>query len=340
MQKKRKVDVCCDALSTTPMRRFLVCLHVLGLRVGAVVGLLHNVTVDDQPTIEYSANANWLSAVSPVNMGGSHMLSTDPAAKATFRFTGVAVYFMSPMWPYPVASSVSLDGGPRITIDLMDFSRGRTSGGPETIRSAAVWAATGLANIQHTLVVSVGPSPHAGPLDPQYAIVDGFMYTADYGASSGTALLSSDPGPAPSSFVLSSSSAPTNTHPSSPPPTEGAHQTRPNLPSTIIAAIVCSVAGFFFTLSSILFIYWRRKRRRRTQPRLTDWTIDDDVPPPSFVVSQQTSVQSFYLPRGHSFYPTNFPVVSPHCVYDPHGRTSSYTTSNPVVAIDGHPYPQ
>lgn len=316
------------------MRRFLACLHVLGFGVGAVVGLLYNVTVDDQPTIEYSANANWLSAVSPLNMGGSHMLST------TFRFTGVAVYFMSPMWPYPVASSVSLDGGPRITIDLMDLSRERTSGGPETIRSVVVWAATGLANIQHTLVVSVGRSPHAGPLDPQYAIVDGFMYTVDDGASSGTALSSSDPGPTPSSFVLSSSSAPTSTHPSSPPPTEGAHQTKLNLPSTIIAAIACSVAGFFFTLSSILFIFWWRKRRRRTQPRLTDWTIDDDVPSSSFVVSQQTSVQSFYLPRSHSFYPTNFPVVPPHRVYDPHGRTSSYTTSNSVVAIDGHPYPQ
>lgn len=176
------------------MGRYLACLHVLGFGVGAVVGLLYNVTVDDQPTIEYSANANWLSAVSPLNMGGSHMLSTDPAAQATFRFTGacscsfihvvffkfqcsigVAVYFMSPMWPYPVASSVSLDGGPRITIDLMDLSRERTSGGPETIRSVVVWAATGLANIQHTLVVSVGRSPHAGPLDPQYAIVDGFM---------------------------------------------------------------------------------------------------------------------------------------------------------------------
>lgn len=199
MQKKgRKVSVCFDALSTTHMRRFLLAyLHVLALGVRTVVGGLRNVTVDDQPTIEYSANAKWLSAVSPLNMGGSHMLSNDPAAQSTFRFTGaysysffhtfanfkllqcsagVAVYFMSSMWPYPVASSVSLDGGPRITIDLMDLSRERTSGGRDsTIRSAVVWAATGLANLQHTLVVSAGRSPHAGTLDPQYVIVDGFM---------------------------------------------------------------------------------------------------------------------------------------------------------------------
>ncbi|KAF4578248.1 hypothetical protein EYR40_001589 [Pleurotus pulmonarius] len=281
------------------MRRFLAYLHILGLGVRIVVGLLHNVTVD-QPAIEYSANANWLSAVSPLNMGGSHMLSTDPAAQAIFRFTGVAVYFMSSMWPYPVASSVSLDGVPRITIDLMDLSRERTGGGPETIRSAAVWAATGLANIQHTLVVSAGQSPHAGALDPQYVIVDGFIYTVDDGVSSETAPLSSDPGPTSSSFVIiSSSSAPTDTQPPSPPPTEDARQTRPNLPSTIIAAIACSVAGFFFTLSGILFIFWWRKRRRR--PRLTDWTIDDDELPSTYVVSQETSVQSFHLPRRHQF---------------------------------------
>ncbi len=93
MQKNgRKVGVCCDTLSTTHMRRFLAYLHVLGLGVRIVVGLLHNVTVDDQPAIEYSANANWLSAVSPLNMGGSHMLSTDPAAQAIFRFTGAYSY--------------------------------------------------------------------------------------------------------------------------------------------------------------------------------------------------------------------------------------------------------
>ncbi|KAG6868231.1 hypothetical protein C0993_005931 [Termitomyces sp. T159_Od127] len=132
----------------------------------------HNVTVDDQdPAIIYRPKASWSpSANSPLDVRGAHMLTDNPAATATFHFKGVAVYFVSPLWPYHVTTAVSLDSGPVSLLDLVDQSRRETDGGPETVQSRVVWSSGELANTQHTLVISVGKG------EP-YAIVDAIVYT-------------------------------------------------------------------------------------------------------------------------------------------------------------------
>ena len=89
----------------------------------------------------------------------------------TAEATGVAIYFMSPLWPYLVNTAVSLDSGPTDLIDLTDHSRPENPGGngSETVKSQVVWGVTGLTKSQHTLLISVG----AGQ---PYAIVDALMW--------------------------------------------------------------------------------------------------------------------------------------------------------------------
>lgn len=81
---------------------------------------------------------------------------------------GVAIYLLSPKWPYLVNTVVSLDNGPVTLVDLVDHTRPDVGLGPETAQSAVVWNATGLNNTSHTLVMSVG----AGQ---PYGIVDALM---------------------------------------------------------------------------------------------------------------------------------------------------------------------
>jgi hypothetical protein len=80
---------------------------------------------------------------------------------------GVAVYYWSPLWPYPVNSLLSVDGEPGYCINLQDYSRPVTQGGPETVMSAPLWGKEGLANTQHQFVVS-----SCGP----YTVVNAFSY--------------------------------------------------------------------------------------------------------------------------------------------------------------------
>jgi len=82
--------------------------------------------------------------------------------------SGVAIYFLSPLWPYRVNTAISLDSSPVSLIELVDRSQPDIGHGPETAPFRVVWSATGLANTQHTLQISVG----AGQ---PFAIVDGLM---------------------------------------------------------------------------------------------------------------------------------------------------------------------
>jgi len=83
-------------------------------------------------------------------------------------YIGVAVHFMSPLWPYRVSTAVSVDGGPAIVVSLVDSSRPDARTGPETVNSSIVWSAVGLENREHTLVVSVA-------VGEPFAIVDAFL---------------------------------------------------------------------------------------------------------------------------------------------------------------------
>jgi hypothetical protein len=84
----------------------------------------------------------------------------------TFLILGVAVYYLSPRWPYAVSTRLSLDGAPSVLVNLTDsYSSPSPAGGSESSLSSVAWSATGLANKSHTLVATYG----------NFIIVDGFM---------------------------------------------------------------------------------------------------------------------------------------------------------------------
>ncbi|KAJ6587443.1 hypothetical protein DFH09DRAFT_909559 [Mycena vulgaris] len=133
-----------------------------------VVDALLNVTVDDlSPMIAWSGQWEPSSTHrSGLDYGGSHTFSSDSEASATFTFTGVAVYYLAPRWPYPVSTRLSLDGGPPVLVNLTDpNSSPSPAGGSESAAYSVAWSATSLANKSHTVVATMG----------NYIIVDGFM---------------------------------------------------------------------------------------------------------------------------------------------------------------------
>ncbi|KAJ7478709.1 hypothetical protein B0H11DRAFT_1282009 [Mycena galericulata] len=134
----------------------------------AVADTLSNVTIDDtSPLIKYLGTWEPSSShLSGLDYGGSHTLSSDAAGSATLIFTGVAVYYLSPRWPYAVSSRLNIDGGPSTLVNLTDPNASPTpAGGSESAPYSVAWSATNLANTSHTVLVTYG----------NYIIVDGFM---------------------------------------------------------------------------------------------------------------------------------------------------------------------
>ncbi|KAJ7733065.1 hypothetical protein DFH07DRAFT_755043 [Mycena maculata] len=134
-----------------------------------VVHAQQNVTIDDTDFAMITYSGIWEASSthrSPLDYNGSHTLSSDSAASATFTFTGVAVYYLSPRWPYAVSTRLSLDGEPSTLVNLTDPNAATTSPGqPESALYSVAWSRTDLANQTHTVVATIG----------NYIIVDGFM---------------------------------------------------------------------------------------------------------------------------------------------------------------------
>ena len=188
-----------------------------------------------------------------------------------FIYPGIAIYFISPLWPYLVNTAVSLDSGPITLIDLVDHSSPSTGQGPETIQYQVVWHTTELANTHHNLLISVG----AGQ---PYAVVDGLMcvlslssqvrtidYSVfDYGSYTTATNVSSS---------TSSSLLPTSTLPVSIVPSSTASATlSPKSKSKPIVAIALGssfgVLGLLIILGGVWYIFRRRKR-----PNSEAWTL-------------------------------------------------------------------
>ncbi|KAF8165989.1 hypothetical protein B0H34DRAFT_743864 [Crassisporium funariophilum] len=210
-----------------------------------------NVTIDDQdPSIIYAPPGAWSkSADNALNSGGAHMLTQNPNATASFNFTGIAIYFLSPLWPYRVNTAVSLDSGPIALIDLVDHSRPDAGQGPETVQSHVMWSATGLSNAQHNLRISVGAGQPFG-------IVDALIFTDPSDLTSIT--------PPPSRTT-------TYTDRNIPPPT-GTSSPESSKRANVVPIAVGSVFGIL-ALLLIMFAVWFFCRRR-TRPISETWTID------------------------------------------------------------------
>ncbi|KAJ7059166.1 hypothetical protein C8F01DRAFT_989837 [Mycena amicta] len=147
--------------------RVLILLFILA--IDAAHAILTNITVDDTDTSVITYKGAWdpfASHQSTLDFGGSHAFSSDEGASATLGFSGVAVYYLAPRWPYAVSSRISLDGGEAVLVNLTDLRASPTpEGGSESAVWSVAWFADGLTQEPHEVVVSIG----------NYIIVDGFM---------------------------------------------------------------------------------------------------------------------------------------------------------------------
>ncbi|KAJ6477862.1 hypothetical protein C8R47DRAFT_1288720, partial [Mycena vitilis] len=146
----------------------LFLLLPLFFKVGSA---LLNVTIDDtSPLLTYKGKWEPSSThLSGLDYGGSHTVSGDAKAGATFTFTGVAVFYVAPRWPYTVNTQLSLDGAPPVVVDLTDPIASKTApGGSESAPFSVAWSQEGLSNTTHTLALTMASTG-------QFIIADGFM---------------------------------------------------------------------------------------------------------------------------------------------------------------------
>ncbi|CAG7846575.1 SubName: Full=Uncharacterized protein {ECO:0000313/EMBL:CCA67792.1} [Serendipita indica DSM 11827] len=243
---------------------------LLTLVVYSCAIILTNITVDDNDaSISYTGRWDGVNAhPSSLNYGEYHTVTEDPQAKAVFTFTGIAVYYISSLWPYLVDSYVSLDGATPVYVNLtvppgMPYDVAEI--GSEVIMWKAIWGAQNLCNTVHTLTVTRGTT---------HGIVDAFRYTTVREENS------------PNTTSGSSSSA-TN-HPGSPSASANEQPTTLQSKSSInIYAIVFSTVGALL-LSALVFIVWKRNRHRiQATDRALDTTnniASNSVVPYTYVV--------------------------------------------------------
>ncbi|KAK0431534.1 hypothetical protein EV421DRAFT_166902 [Armillaria borealis] len=236
---------------TITMSRML--LLVLSILIQHAIATLDNITIDDtNGRIVYEGIWNDRSIYnSTLDFGGSHSLSEDSSAAAIFTFTGVAVYYLAPLWPYKVDTQVTLDNGPSTTVDLTNTSAKSVGNGSETVMWNVRWSRTGLSNTSHTLRMSMAPGG-------QYIVVDAIMYTVD---EPSTSISTSSPIPSSSSSSSSTSSSP-YTFTSSVNPVS-----TPEAKSSDTLAIVLGVALGVITLLAAIGLSVFCLRRKQCNPR-------------------------------------------------------------------------
>ncbi|KAJ7106809.1 hypothetical protein C8R43DRAFT_1080584 [Mycena crocata] len=224
----------------------LVALLVLLFNADVAAAAPRNITIDDTDSaISYlgtwEASENQRSSL---DYGGTHPVSST-GGSAVFTFTGTAVYYLSPRWPYNVSTNVALDSAAPVYVNLTDpLSSPSPPGGSESALSAVVWSATGLANTTHKLTLTAGPDG--------YTVADGFIYTVDDGAPA-----SSSSAAATSHTSLKSS--PTSTKSSVPSPTP-AH-------TNITAIALAAALGAAALIAAIILAVFLLRRRRRRNPQ-------------------------------------------------------------------------
>ncbi|KAJ7511363.1 hypothetical protein B0H11DRAFT_2387121 [Mycena galericulata] len=195
---------------------------------------LLNVSVDDGDLSMITYQGKWeLGSPNNLDFGGCHRYSEDAAASATFTFTGVAVFYLAPRWPYAVSTQLSLDGRQAVFVNLTDPTVATTEDANESAEWSVAWADTGLENTTHTLLMN-------RPLGGEFTVVDGFFYTVDNDSLSSASASSGTGFPAPSSAPQSTDTA---------------------SPGHLGLGVALGVAGLIAT-GSLVFFLWRRNQRR------------------------------------------------------------------------------
>ena len=158
----------------------------------------YNITIDDTNTtaIQYHPTScatgvgEWQVETASGLYNGSIRFCNVQEATVTFEFTGaqflddvdllfiddiltlgVAVYFLSPLWPYQIGMLASLDALSADFINVTDPNATTVFNGDSTVSSHPVWSSTGLDNKPHVLVLS-GANSMGGYHDLN---VDGFV---------------------------------------------------------------------------------------------------------------------------------------------------------------------
>lgn len=138
-------------------------LTLLLILTQAAAQTLMNITIDDKdPMITYQGSGIG-SQDSTLAYGGSYTISYEPWTNASFSFNGTAVYFIGLGFVHATSTWIQLDGAIPNLVNLPEANGANT--GPA--RSTILWAANGLRNQMHTLVVTSGPDFDL--------ITDGFM---------------------------------------------------------------------------------------------------------------------------------------------------------------------
>jgi len=158
----------------------LALLATLFLSLSGAVHGVYNITVDNTDTSIVYTGFWGVISLGGYDYGGTQNLVDlgdnldKPGAdsNATFIFTGIAIYYMAPLWPYRVETVVTLDNEPPVVINMTAPGQlvpiGTTGA---TVVSSVLWGRTGLTNTQHKLVMSLAEGG-------RYIVVDALIYTA------------------------------------------------------------------------------------------------------------------------------------------------------------------
>lgn len=169
------------ALTCYSLSRCILAIIFL-LHVHTSVLALKNVTLEDT-----DESISWEGVWTRISPGfgnpedghNTYMSTRSRESYAEFKFTGVAVYFVSPRWPYPATTRLTLDPSSPdavpLVLNLEDTDTKTTE--EEFGRRLVLASATGLANVEHVVRVDVGEDVD-GDEDSELAIFDGFIYTA------------------------------------------------------------------------------------------------------------------------------------------------------------------
>ncbi|KAJ7263095.1 hypothetical protein C8J57DRAFT_1719279 [Mycena rebaudengoi] len=237
-----------------------------------VVAAMLNVTVDDTDSA-ISYTGEWERHSSGLNYGGAHAVSADPDGSATFTFTGVAIYYLSPLWPYAVSTELALDGKLGVIVNLTDPVADTTAdSGSESAMYSVVWSATGLDNTTHKLIMS---KPSTG----KYIVTDGFIYTVNNGSS-------------PSSSTPSQTFSATDSH-----QTGGVVGATATKKSNTLTIAIASAVGAAALIAAAVIAFFMLRRRQKTRPATTlldEWGSPESYPPAPlpFVPSHQSHYSS------------------------------------------------
>ncbi|KXN84947.1 hypothetical protein AN958_11889 [Leucoagaricus sp. SymC.cos] len=280
-----------------------------------------NITVDDNdPSIVYGPN--WGSSQpSRFDAGGSHHLTEDPNTSATFTFIGVAIYFMSPRWPYDVYTQLQLDSQPPVELTLIDPNQANpTAQGEETVMSTVVWGSGTLPNGTHTLVIRKIPRP-----DRPYAVVDSLIYTVvdTPPPTSSSSSTSSTTSPSSlSSSKTSNAASPTNTSSNDNDSSSNSSHVLPIALGTVLGAL-----GLFIIAIALWFCCRGRKRPKSEAWTVAGASLQTTSPPSGPLSPKQPAAQTMY---------TGYPSQQPYGANP--SASASWSGSSPQMStVSGVP---